>query len=96
MSYKEDYKGLLVSFAAPATGVAQGMSGSAQGRKGFATKSLLPNTTANVVGDGYFSSSTRQSTQNCPPMAYYLPPPVHPPQAWFFSRADINHKCLTN
>ena len=84
MSYKECDKGSLASFAAPATGVAQGMSGFAQGRKGFATKSLLPTITANVAGDGYFSNFTRQSTQDCPPMAYYLPPPVHPPQAWFF------------
>ena len=84
MSYKEDYKGLLANFAAPAIGVTQRIRRIFRCRKGFANKSLLPTTTANVAGDGYFSSSTCRSTRDCPPMAYYLPPPVHLPQACFF------------
>jgi len=85
MSYKECDKGLLASFAAPATGVTQGMRGFAQGRKGFATKSLLPNSTAGDAGGCLFNGLTLRSTQNCPLTAYYLPPPVHPPQAWFLA-----------
>ena len=32
-----------------------------------------------------FNGLTRRSSQNYPPMAYYLPPPVHPHQRWFFA-----------
>ena len=85
MSYKENYKGLLANFAAPATGLIQRICGIFRCRMGFANESLLPATTANVAGDGYFSNSRRRSTQNCPPMAYYLPPPVHSHQRWFFA-----------
>ena len=85
MSYKECDKGLLVSFAARATGVALQICAFASGRKGFQAKRLLPTATASVAGGCFFNGLTRRSTQDCPLTAYYLPPPVHPPQAWFLA-----------
>lgn len=72
MSYKECDKESLASFAAPATGVTQDMSGFAQGRKGLATKSLLPNITASDVGGCLFNSLTLRSTQDYSSMNYCL------------------------
>ncbi len=95
MSYKECDKGLLASFAAPATGVTQGMRGFAQGRKGFATKSLLPNSTAGDAGECLFNGLTRRSTQDYSSMNYCLPYQfIH--SRYDSTYIDVGYKYSTN